>query len=257
MKHKILCLFFLLLLISPASAWWDNSWNYRVKITFENYSGEEAIFGVPLLIDGNSGNLSFTNIQTDCDDIRFVDMDDTTELDFEWLEKDCSDNNFLAYAQSIKINSNTDYIYLYYGNVGASDGEDANGTWDGNYLSVYHFEGGTTEVLDSTNNNYWGTGSALIVYQTTGKIGYSISAAAGAARGVTINPTMPDFNKDFTFLYWSKMNDNSLNVQYLYGGGLGNPSEWHIYQGNNYQFEGQDSGGNPASGSGDNQESCR
>lgn len=244
MKHKILCLFFLLLLISPAFAWWDNSWEYRLKITAENYSGNEAIFGLPLLIDGNSNNLSFTNIQADCDDIRFVDMDDTTELDFEWIEKDCSDNNFLAYVQSIKINSNTDYIYLYYGNVGASDGSDKNGTWDGNYLMVWHNENSTSEFLDSTNNNYWGLGTGgEIIYQTQGKIGYAASFPLGDGKTIPIQSGgLPDFNKDFTILYWIKINSEST-IEFLDAGGLGNPNEWHLYQGNNYQFSGQDADG--------------
>ena len=73
----------------------------------------------------------------------------------------------------INASSNTDSIWIYYGNNSAGDNQNEQDVWDGNYIAVWHFgEGGTGTRYDSTSNNNDGTPKNYDGDEaTTGKIG--------------------------------------------------------------------------------------
>ena len=73
----------LLLLTSPAVAWWNSDWKYRRALTIQS---ENALTDYQVLIELNSTNFDFTKAKSDGSDIRFVDEDDATKLSY-WIEE--------------------------------------------------------------------------------------------------------------------------------------------------------------------------
>ena len=185
------------------AAWWNNGWFYRKKITFDNSASAQDLANFPVRVALSSSNINYAHTQNAGQDIRFVDGDDTTELKYEierWDESGTSD--VWVKVPQIDQASTTDFIWMYYGNASASDGQSATDVWDGNFKGVWHSEetSGTT-VFDSTSNANNGTkSSASNPSATTGKIG-------GAQLYTTSTVTVPDspslrMNDNMTMSVW-------------------------------------------------------
>jgi len=139
-------------------AWWDNSWTKRTKITFDNSDQSEDLDSFPVLIVLTSQRVNYGYIQTDGDDIRFIDSNDSTELYYEVEEWDHGGTSHIwVRVPNIPQNSNTDYIYMYYGNknVGATSYKNAAEVWnDGYFEMVQHLQETSPNTHeDSTGNN--------------------------------------------------------------------------------------------------------
>jgi len=66
---------------------------------------------------------------------------DGTALSYEIEKWDETATSYVwVKVPQIDINSNTDYIYMYYGNTGASDVQNVNGVWNSDYTAVWHFK---------------------------------------------------------------------------------------------------------------------
>jgi len=136
-----------------AYGWWNSNWSYRRKITFAN-SGRQQFTDFPALIvlSEGSGRIDYTKTQNSGQDIRFVDSNDTTQLDHE-IEKWNESGTSYAWVRVPTLDqSNTDYIYMYYGYASASDGQNKNGVWNSNYTTVWHMDGSGTTITDSTSS---------------------------------------------------------------------------------------------------------
>ncbi len=151
-------------------AWWSGNWTYRQKLTFDNSGQAENLANFPVLVKLTAANFDFSKVQTNGEDIRFVDSDDFTPLKYE-IEK-WDKTNQVAYiwvkVPQIDSSSNTDFIYMYYDNSGANDAQEAINVWDGNYTNVYHFAETTENYLDSTNNNKDSTAISVTTRTATG-----------------------------------------------------------------------------------------
>src|ERR1044072_864683 len=68
-----------------AEAWWDGNWLYRRKITFSNASASAALtnFPVRISLSAANGNSDYFKTLRGGNDLRFVDSDDSTTLDYE------------------------------------------------------------------------------------------------------------------------------------------------------------------------------
>ena len=157
---------------APAD-WWDTDWKRRRVITFDNASQSENLDNFPILATLNEGslnNINYTQTQDSGQDIRFVD-DDTANcdagnidgsycvLDHEietWDES--GDSLVWVKVPRVDGSSSTDRIWVYYGNTGASDGQDAANVWSNGYVGVWHLSeeqsgtGNTDLYQDSTSN---------------------------------------------------------------------------------------------------------
>ena len=103
--------------------WFNQGWLYRREIVLsENGSN------VDVLIPIDSATLiSQGKMRSDCGDIRFVDSDDTTALQY-WIEDGCNTTSTQIW---IRVPSSTSgkKIYMYYGNNGATSTQM---NWGGN-----------------------------------------------------------------------------------------------------------------------------
>lgn len=193
-----------------AQAWWNSSWQYRRTITLNNSASAVNLTDFPIRVSLSSSNIDYANTQNSGQDLRFVASNDSTVLDYEievWNESGTSE--VWVEVPLITAGSTTGFIYMYYGNTGASAGANPTGVWDSNYRSVWHLDeagnGTVGEYEDSTSQANHGRGgngtSANAPAQVAGKIGngqdFSASDFIAATSTTTIDGTAP-----YTFETW-------------------------------------------------------
>ena len=138
-----------------AESWWNNDWDYRNEITISANKISEDLVDFPVLVYLESGlNADFDNIEIDGKDLRFVS--NGTTLDYE-IEK-INSNQSWVWVKLPYISSLEDTIfYVYYGNPNSTDGQNVNGVWNNDFLTVQHLEEDpSSTILDSTSNGYIG-----------------------------------------------------------------------------------------------------
>lgn len=234
---------------------------YRRKLTFDNLGQAENLTNFPVLISLNSANFDFSKAQGDGDDVRFTDSDGTTQLDYEIESYDSISETASIWVKVPQIdqNSNSDFIYMYYGNDTLSTTQSASGVWESDYAMVYHFAeaNGTTgadSVLDSTGNTA-GTPTSGISFGQSGKIGSSVNLSSGTGIslgslgspllpiGETIsfwfninNYSSPSRQNPFDQAYggWGTMTlETNSRISWYFGSNGGNASPYGGYQSNN------------------------
>ncbi|WP_375314052.1 DUF2341 domain-containing protein [Bradyrhizobium sp. A5] len=140
---------------SPASAWWNDQWTLRKKITIDTGpSGagiSDAIGATPILVRLHVGNFRFGAAKEDGGDLRFVAGDDKTPLKHHVEKYDSLLGEALVWVgvPDLKPGAKND-IWLYYGNQKAPAAVDAKGTYDPDTLLVYHFNDRATPAQDVT-----------------------------------------------------------------------------------------------------------
>jgi Concanavalin A-like lectin/glucanases superfamily/Domain of unknown function (DUF2341)/Bacterial Ig-like domain len=181
--------------------WYNSSWTKRVKLVFDNSTRAENLTNFPVLVVLNSGNIDYSQIQDDGDDLRFTEADGTTVLDYEIEKWDEAGNSYVwVEIPQIDASSSTDYVYMYYNNAGASTGATGTATWNSNFLAVNHLKedpaGSAPQFQDSTANNKDGTaaGSMSSGNSVTGQIGNALdfNGVAGTGNYVDLGSNFPD-----------------------------------------------------------------
>lgn len=156
---------------SGTAPWLNENWGYRKKIQFDNTTANlgttaTSLNNYPVLITLDSSNFDFSKAKTNGEDIRFTDSDGFVELAYEFDHWDSAAQKAAIWVKVPTVNAtNTDSIYLYYGNAAASDNQRKTLVWNGApYAMVQHFSetsGATTN--DSTVNGYNGTATGTTI----------------------------------------------------------------------------------------------
>lgn len=101
-----------------SAAWWNDGWNYRKAISVSNTSGSNLTdFQVSLSI-GTSTLIASGKMQSDCDDMRFVDTNGNI-LPY-WIESGCNTDTTTIWVKTTSLPNSGSTIYLYYGNSSAT-----------------------------------------------------------------------------------------------------------------------------------------
>jgi biopolymer transport protein ExbB len=139
------------------AAWWSNDWNFRKEITFDVTPSGANIAGtavdVPVLIRLHLGNFAYFNdTKPDGGDLRFIAGDDKTPLKFHIERYDPQAQIAFVWVRIPRITggTNSEKIFLYYGNPKAAAASDAPGTYDTNQTIVYHLSETQLPLADST-----------------------------------------------------------------------------------------------------------
>lgn len=137
-----------------AFAWWNPSWRLRTKVTFNNAAQTENLVDFPVLVRLDSSRIDYSRTQDLAEDLRFVDANDATVLNHEidvWDEAGTS----YVWVRVPQINGGSvaDFIYLYYGNPTAPDGQNPGATWEPAFTMVHHFRENAGPHFDSTTTN--------------------------------------------------------------------------------------------------------
>lgn len=99
-------------------AWWDAGWEFRREITITENSGSSLTDYSTLIKVPYDAHM-----QTDFDDLRFSNSGGTAELGY-WIENKTNSDHAYIWVKVPSVSaSSTASIYLYYGNSGASNGE--------------------------------------------------------------------------------------------------------------------------------------
>ena len=158
---RLVCLFLLIALIpTVASAWWNEDWAYKKKITLDmqqlKKGGVTAPEGAFALIRLHTGNfLSFMELSDQGKDIRLLAGDDTTPLKF-YIEKldPVNEMAFIWVKLTKEVTASPEpSIWLYFGNAEAVAGQDAAGSYDVSQVLSYPFDPkGIKDVTAYANN---------------------------------------------------------------------------------------------------------
>ena len=131
-------------LSSPASAWWNDEWTMRKKITIDPKAAEIAgpIGASSVLIRLHDGDFQFAAAKDDGTDLRFVSADDKTALPFHIEKYDSLLGEAFVWVKvpDLKDGAPTT-IWLYFANQGpkAVKADDSKATYDADTVLVYHF----------------------------------------------------------------------------------------------------------------------
>ena len=157
------------------------SWPYRQAITIYHtnvFTTDQTNFPVLVNLVANTGLQN--HAQTNGNDIYFTASDGTTVLPYE-REKYVSGTGALVAWVKIPILSHTadTVVYMYYGNSGASDQQQATNVWDSNFKGVWHLNqtptGVAGDIVDSTGGNNGTSQTIAAGAQVAGKIGGSLT----------------------------------------------------------------------------------
>ncbi|MFC2001907.1 DUF2341 domain-containing protein [Chloroflexota bacterium] len=166
--------------------WYNPSWQCRKLITIDHTKVAANLTDFPVLINILTDSDLANDAQTDGDDILFTSSDGTTKLnhEIEMFETGAGELVVWVRIPGLSATSNTT-IYMYYDNSAASNQENITGTWDSNYVAVWHLKedpsGSAPQMLDSTANNHDGTteGSWSSSNQVSGLIDGTLNFNSG------------------------------------------------------------------------------
>ncbi len=156
---------------APATQGWLANFQYRKKITFNNSAISENLTNLPVPIIFNSSNSDFWgHVQTNGNDTRFVDADNTIELYYEFEKFNHASDDMIAWVKvpQIDASSTTDYIWIYYGNSTVNSdsySSNSNNVWDGNYIAVWHLKEnptGTAPQFNDSKGSNTGTANNMV-----------------------------------------------------------------------------------------------
>lgn len=202
-----LCFFFL----PEAEAWWDKNWKYRKVIPFNTSANGADIKGdlteFTILLRLHTGNFNFANAKPDGSDLRFVDQDDKQPLKFHIEKFNADEEIALVWVKVPRLagGSSQGFIWMYYGNPSASNGQDRVGTFDSSYVMVYHLSETEGPPQDATSHGHHATSisgkSAL-----PSVIGHGVRFQGGKDQVVIPKIEAIPLAKEFTFASWFRLN---------------------------------------------------
>jgi len=129
--------------------WWNSNWDYYKTLTIDSSQVDDALKNFPILV-----NLTDTDLRDNVEfgdgrDIAFTLSDNSTQLSHEIENFTIGTGALVAWVNITNIPDNQDLqINMYYGNSGASSQEDKTGTWNTDYVAVYHMN--DSNIWDST-----------------------------------------------------------------------------------------------------------
>lgn len=156
--------------------WWNPAWKRRVRITLGN-SGGEALSGFPVMVRLDKSRIEYADTAPMGADLRFVDDDGQTILAHEMDRWTPSGASFVWVRVPTIDATDTDHIWLYYGNSGVKDEQNATALWEG-FLGVYHLSpiaGMSLQVTDSTGTSHGTWDNNQIGGFGPGKINQAVS----------------------------------------------------------------------------------
>ena len=133
------------------AAWWDKAWPFRKQVSVDTSTkGVEIkapIGRAPVLLRLHSGVFSFKDAQDAGQDLRFIGPDGKTPLAYhiESFDPKAEIATLWLDVPEYPVGA-AKPMWMYYGNKTAPVVQDASGTFDPNYVLVYHFDGAGTQA---------------------------------------------------------------------------------------------------------------
>lgn len=173
---------------TETEAWYSSSWFYRRAVEIPLAIDQDPRMGENVLITLDTASLiSAGKMQSDCDDLRIVDSDDSSALSY-WVEGGCNTSATQIWVYVPYIPGGGKTIYVYYGNAAATNSEIA---WSGKFVLMSDTSCPTGWTRESAFDNRFPkvTGS----YGTTGSgvtsHTHNVSLTTGGPSGSSILAT--------------------------------------------------------------------
>lgn len=143
--------------------WWD-SWGYRQPADIYNPNGTTTDMQVRVDVD-TASLISEGKLQADCGDLRFVDTDQETQLNY-WINEgetatSCDATSTETWVKVPELKPGTSTIYIYYANPSATQGSDCVNT----FMFCDDFNDGDAEGWTEVSGVWQATSSAY--YQSS------------------------------------------------------------------------------------------
>jgi len=137
-------------------------WAYRKRIDIQTANLDANLTDFPLYVKLDADGHVGAKARADGFDIRFTANDGQTLLKYERESWAVAGGKATAdFWVKVSLATTGTYIFIYYGNLGAPDGQDGEAVWDANFKAVYHMKDATTStILDSTGNDNDGAKTA-------------------------------------------------------------------------------------------------
>lgn len=159
--------------------WKDSSWLYRESVAVEN-SGSTLTNEDILVVIDTATLVTANKLQNDCDDLRFVDSDESTYLSY-WIEGGCNTSTTRVWVRIPSLAAGGETIYMYYGNSSATSTQEA---WSGNFILLSSSSCPTGWTKESTYDAKFPYGSATYGTSSNGQHNHAqVSCTTGAAIG--------------------------------------------------------------------------
>lgn len=183
-------------------SWGDTNYAY-LQDMYVNNTGSGAVTNLTFLVNGSAGVdtaslITGGKMQADCDDMRFYDADDSTQLDCHMLNSTsathgCNTANTLIACRNPSATATGEVDYFYYDNSSVSSSWNQFGSYDESWKMWLHFEdeAGTTPQ-DVTPNNLDGSFVNNAAYTSSGILGYGV-ALDGNADSVDLGDNFDGF----------------------------------------------------------------
>lgn len=210
--------------------WWDENWSYRRILTIDNSAQAENLVNFPVLVKLSASRINYSQTQANGEDLRFIDADGSTVLDYEielWNES--GESVVWVRIPQVDASSATDNIVMYYGNPSAAAGENPQAVWDANYALVWHLTqtpDGADDVTDSSGNGRHGTTTNMEAGdRVNAHLGFGLELD-GTNEWINVNSPDPGFFHDLfsvkTFEVWIKAADTAADQTIYEEGGSTN-----------------------------------
>jgi hypothetical protein len=144
--------------------WTDCGMAFRRLLTFDNSAQAEALADFPVLVRLDPSRFDYARARADGADLRFYAAGGQP-LAHE-IERFSPGGVSVIWVRVPQIGaaSTTDGMWMYYGDPGASDGQDAAAVWSAGYRGVWHLSESpgdpAPQARDSSGNANHGTASA-------------------------------------------------------------------------------------------------
>lgn len=147
--------------------WWSSSWGRKKQLNITGGATELYNFTVYVNFTYDS------DMQTDFDDIRFLNGAEDTELVYELDYKtDSTSAGFWILVPNLTTGTNV--FYMYYNNPSVASTSDGVNAWDINYVAVFHFSECTGTVTKDSKGTHNGTLTGGIAWNATSLYGCGI-----------------------------------------------------------------------------------
>ena len=211
---------FLLALSSPALAWWDDAWVYRMRVVVgaapDGAPAELVDVGrTRVLVRLHQGVFNFNTAKEDGSDLRFVTGDDKTQLKFQIERFDSLiDQVGLAWVDlpGLTIGGAGTAFYIYWGNKNAPPAAEGRATFDTETVLAYNFGEDGVAPRDSTG---YATHALSTSKRDDGLVGFGQRFDGTTAVRIPASPTLGwDAGGKATISLWFRAEGKMTGVLY-------------------------------------------
>jgi hypothetical protein len=227
------------------------SWLYRrsISVNISQVNGSHTDF--PMMISITNDSLLAAHALSNGDVILFAN-ESLSKFDHEIELFNSSTGALVAWVRIPQLSNSTNVtFYMYYGNSGSSNQQNATGVWDSNYRFVLHMNGTTPNLTDSTNARNGTKKNATVPNGSSSLIGFAQNFSQ--AGGSMVNVSDATHPTAYTISAWVRPQDITSTGIFVRTTSGGPTSAWshelRMTSGSNFQHYTYDGGAPTVTGS--------